>query len=151
MLFVVLPVYEWFIRCLVVENEPFCSAWFWAYLDLDAREKYVLMVFLTAEEGSGVQALVQPNLAAVLWVCLKSGLRSTGTSSNLFSLCTAHSHVLHLDLCQTGAVVQGAAQFLLQTASVTYPGKRVEGDFMDWPRGSLVAQLKYKNINWSAG
>lgn len=104
------------------------------------------MVFLTAEEGSGVQKLVHPNLAAVLWVRLKSGLRSTGTSSNLFSLCTPHARVLHLDSCQTGAVVQGAAQFLLQMASVTCAGEGVESDFMDWPRGSLVAQLKYKNI-----
>lgn len=109
------------------------------------------MVILTAEEGNGVQELVQPNSAAVLWACLKSGLRSTGTSSNLFSLCAPHSHVLHLDSCQTGAVEQGAARSLLQTTSVTYPGEGVEGDFTDWPRGSLVAQLKYKNIDWSAG
>lgn len=63
-----------------------------------------------------------------------------------FSLCTPHAHVLHLDSCQTGAVVQGAAQFLLQMALVTYAGDGVESDSMDWPRGSLVAQLNYKNI-----
>lgn len=92
------------------------------------------------------QDFAQPTLAAVLWVCLKPGLRSTGTSSNLFSLCTPHCHVLHLDSYQTGAVVQGAAQCLLQSALVTCPGEGVEGDFMDWPRGSLVAQLEYKRI-----
>lgn len=49
------------------------------------------------------KSLVQPSLAAVLWVCLKSGLRSTATSSNLLSLCTPNFPVLHPDCCQTSS------------------------------------------------
>lgn len=44
-----------------------------------------------------------------------------------------------------------SALSLLQTALVSYPGEGAEGDFMGWPSGSSVAQLKYRNIDGSAG
>lgn len=37
----------------------------------DAREKYVLVVFLATEEDNCVQEITQCDLAAVQWVCLK--------------------------------------------------------------------------------